>query len=213
MSVTRPNLHRFLPIPGLLCCWCWMGLSPPHRKQVEDSAISPDGNRIVPCSDDKPTQVWDISYGSEYSTAPLLGHSDSVFSVTFSPNGNRVVSGSEDETIQIWDMMMGKAVGAPLKGHTDSVTSVAIWPDGRRIVSGSYDIIIYYPNVTKTFPIYYDILRYVLLTSDGTGIRVSVITRLEDLKSGTSTIKYQRHVHYHLGALSAVFANLLDESK
>jgi len=69
----------------------------------------------------------------------LLGHGNSVISVTFSPDGRYILSGSSDNTLRIWDAVSGQTIGPPFHGHTSSVLSVAFSPDGKRMVSGSRD--------------------------------------------------------------------------
>ncbi|KAG2069071.1 hypothetical protein BDR04DRAFT_1157151, partial [Suillus decipiens] len=71
--------------------------------------------------------------------AELMGHTDSVLSVSFSPDGTRIVTGSQDQTVRLWDAATGQPVGEPLRGHTEEVSSVSFSPDGTRIVSGSWD--------------------------------------------------------------------------
>jgi hypothetical protein len=70
---------------------------------------------------------------------PFLGHTDSVWSVSFSPDGTRIVSGSSDCTVRVWDAATGLPLGEPFQGHTSSVSSVSFSPDGTCILSGSYD--------------------------------------------------------------------------
>jgi WD40 repeat protein len=104
-----------------------------HAASVSSVAVSPDGNRIVSCSDsDRTIRVWDV--------AMLQGHAAAVSSVAVSPDGNRIVSCSDsDRTIRVWDTDTDMAVAAPFQGHTSTFRSVAISADGNRIVSGSDD--------------------------------------------------------------------------
>ena len=44
--------------------------------------------------------------------APLMGHTDIVYSVAFSPDGTRIVSGSGDNTLRIWNADTGQPIGA-----------------------------------------------------------------------------------------------------
>ena len=70
--------------------------------------------------------------------ASLLGHTDTVTSVSFSPDGKYVVSGSGDNSVKIWSTESGEVVRT-LNGHTNNVTSVSFSPDGKYVVSGSED--------------------------------------------------------------------------
>jgi WD40 repeat protein len=44
--------------------------------QVNACSWSPDGTKVVSCSNDKPVRVWDVSRGECINT--LTGHDDSV---------------------------------------------------------------------------------------------------------------------------------------
>ena len=67
-----------------------------------------------------------------------IGHSDSVFAVSYSPDGKYVASGSHDNTVKIWEVETARCLKT-LRGHTDGVQSIAYSPDGKYISSGASD--------------------------------------------------------------------------
>ena len=97
--------------------------------------FSPDGTRLAVASI---IGIWiyDAQTGEELDL--LIGHTDSVLSVSFSPDGKTIASGSWDNTIRLWDVDTGDLI-RNLIGHTDSVLSVSFSPDGKTIASGSED--------------------------------------------------------------------------
>ncbi|MEH2203216.1 MAG: WD40 repeat domain-containing protein, partial [Nostoc sp.] len=54
----------------------------------------------------------------------LVGHDNSVFSVSFSPDGKTLASGRADKTIKLWNLETGNEIRT-LKGHDNSVNSVS----------------------------------------------------------------------------------------
>ena len=66
-------------------------------------SYSPDGTRIVSGSRDETLRQWDAVTGEPVGE-PLVGHSETVTSVSYSPDGTRIVSGSWDKTLRIWDL-------------------------------------------------------------------------------------------------------------
>lgn len=68
----------------------------------------------------------------------LVGHSDSVRTVTVAPDGQWLASGSDDQTVKIWDLASGRMV-LNLTGHTATVSCLAISPNGQWIASSSRD--------------------------------------------------------------------------
>jgi WD40 repeat protein len=72
----------------------------------------------------------------------LIGHTESVESVSFSPDGMILASGSWDKTIKLWNTSDGTELYS-LSEHIESVNSVVFSPDGTILASGSFD------NTTK----------------------------------------------------------------
>ena len=107
-----------------------------HSNYVESVAYSPDGTKIISCSEDKTIKIWNANTGECLKI--LEGHSVDVKSVAYSPDGKRIISGSIDRTIKIWNANTGECLQT-LKGHTGIVRSVSYSPDGKRIISGSWD--------------------------------------------------------------------------
>jgi len=87
-----------------------------HENPVRSAAFSPDGQRIVTASEDKPARIWDAESGKAIGE-PLKGHDGAVNGAVFSPDGKRIVTASDDKTARIWDVASGKPIGEPLKGH------------------------------------------------------------------------------------------------
>jgi WD40 repeat protein len=77
-----------------------------QRKQLCQTAISPDGITAAIGDDDGNIRIWDIDTGEDLCV--FSGHSKSVLSVTFSPDGKVLASHSNDETIRLWSVATGK---------------------------------------------------------------------------------------------------------
>lgn len=107
-----------------------------HEGLVRGAAYSPDGTRIVTCSEDGTARVWDSATGAAFRT--LRGHEGGVWSVAWSPDGTRIVTSSADETARVWDAAGGAELRV-LRGHGAWVGAVAWSPEGSRILTGSTD--------------------------------------------------------------------------
>jgi WD40 repeat protein/serine/threonine protein kinase len=104
-----------------------------HKDPVEGVAFSPDGQRIVTCSDDKTAIVWEASSGKKL--IGLIGHTNGVRGVAFSPDGQWIVTGSVDGTARIWNATTGAELHR-FAQHKAQVLSVTFSADGQRILSG-----------------------------------------------------------------------------
>lgn len=87
------------------------------------------------------TNKWESLYLRrlcEQKVKSLVGHSDTVTSVSFSEKGEFLASASADQTIRVWDAALGleKLV---LRGHVGPVISVCISADGKFIASAGSD--------------------------------------------------------------------------
>ncbi|KAH7922654.1 WD40 repeat-like protein [Leucogyrophana mollusca] len=76
-----------------------------HEDRVITLGLSPDGERIVSCSDDFTMYIWDATTGTRISD-PLQCCTPNNFAfhhLAFSPDGKFVAS-SSDNHVKIWDM-------------------------------------------------------------------------------------------------------------
>jgi WD40 repeat protein len=92
--------------------------------------------RLVSCSDDGTTQVWEI--GSSELPVSLDHGKRAVHAVVFSPDGLRVASACHNGSVAVWDAQTGECLWSQ-HGHQGAVNAVAFSPDGRLIASASDD--------------------------------------------------------------------------
>ncbi|MFL5339905.1 MAG: protein kinase domain-containing protein [Gemmataceae bacterium] len=107
-----------------------------HTCELAGAAFSPDGARVVTCSEDDTPKVWDATTGNELFT--LRGHTDHVTSASFSPDGSRIVTTSLDQTMKLWDARTGKELrtSAP---EPSGVYSTSFRSDGLRLLTAGED--------------------------------------------------------------------------
>ena len=110
-------------------------------KQVAVSAVSfsPDGNHIIGAyqvsSNECNIKIWNTANGSEVRT--LVGHTNSIWSVTYSPNGRQILTASDDRSIRIWDAGNGQILKVI---NSEAQFRNAIYsPNGRHIAVSSID--------------------------------------------------------------------------
>ena len=83
------------------------------------ASFSPDGQRIVTCSQDQTAKVWDAVTGEELLT--LKGHKGWIFSAVFSPDGRHIATASVDRTAKIWEAASGEQVAKWQEAERGSV--------------------------------------------------------------------------------------------
>jgi WD40 repeat protein len=109
---------------------------------------SPEGGRLLTCSDDG-TQpcLWDVESGKRVAEPEVIfgpkfrsyAIGDRLlFAGPFSPDGGRLVGTWSDHTIRVIDSHTGNLIAVG-KGHSRPVRAVSFSADGTRIVSASED--------------------------------------------------------------------------
>jgi WD40 repeat protein len=101
-----------------------------HGRKVWHAEFSPDGSRILTCSDEI-VQLWDAETLHAFSEPMPMLHQTGVRTVQFSPDGNCIVTGADD-TAQLWDVKTGQAKGGSLR-HAGEVEHARFSLDGTRV--------------------------------------------------------------------------------
>jgi WD40 repeat protein/DNA-binding SARP family transcriptional activator len=106
----------------------------PEPRSIWRVSFSPDGRRMVVCSDGGANQVIDLERGE---VAYALPDAPGAFNVTFG-NGGQLATAGADRAIQIRDAATGE-VRRALRGHQQEVTSLDFSRAANRLASSSVD--------------------------------------------------------------------------
>jgi WD40 repeat protein/serine/threonine protein kinase len=99
-----------------------------HRDGVRFAAFSPDGKKVITCSEDFSAMLWEWSTGRQLT--PPLQHNDQVVYAAFTPDGRWVATACRDNTARVWDAETGEPITPQLQ-HPTEVTWVQ-WVGGSR---------------------------------------------------------------------------------
>lgn len=115
-----------------------------HTSGVYRISWSPDGNKIVSCSNDLTLRIWSVETGN--SIKILKGHTNDLRAVEFAPNGTWIASGGADSTLRIWDASSGNCIKTfPQQDH---IRSVSWHPDGDKLAFSGRNTTLKILNVT-----------------------------------------------------------------
>ena len=79
-----------------------------HKTWLRRLAISPDGERLATCGDDRLVRIFSTADGKPLQT--LKGHQHHVQSVAFHPGGKHLASGDLHGVVKHWEISTGRHV-------------------------------------------------------------------------------------------------------
>ncbi|XP_059956431.1 WD repeat-containing protein 38 [Mesoplodon densirostris] len=115
-----------------------------HRGEVNSSAFSPVGQKLLTASEDGCVYGWETQSGRllwrhRWGSSPHTGRlRPMALFVQFSPNGCLFASNSCGCTIRLWDVAEAKCLQV-LQGHQWSVETISFSPDSKQLASGGWD--------------------------------------------------------------------------
>ena len=107
-----------------------------HSHSINGVAVTPDGTRVVSCSNDETVRVWDMHTGE--AVFVLEGHKARVDEVAVTPDSSKVVSTSPGDGVRVWDLSTGMEV---LAIQSPGIRSMVITKDGSQIVTCSKEVL------------------------------------------------------------------------
>ena len=106
-----------------------------HKENIKWRRVlfSPDNNTIVGSAFDGTVVLFDVT--TRQQKIALLGHTESVNSISFSPDSSIIASGKGDQVL-LWDVNTAEPLGA-LNAEGSNVRSVIYSPDGTTLATGN----------------------------------------------------------------------------
>lgn len=104
-----------------------------HDKTVTSVDISPDGSKILTCSQDRNALVWEYANGEYKPTLVLLRINRAATVCRWSPDGSKFAVGSSDRIIAVCyyeeenDWWVSKHLKKPLKSTITTIELASKW--------------------------------------------------------------------------------------
>src|SRR5207248_142942 len=109
---------------------------------ITSVAFTPDGRRVVTCSDEGTARVWDAGTGAQLGEP--LAHAAGIKSGLLSSDGTTLVTADGRGEVRVWDLATRKLRFEPPKQPADPTKqsirgwTVALHPKGSRLATAEY---------------------------------------------------------------------------
>lgn len=104
---------------------------PAHESNVTDICVTPDGNGLISCGEDKTIKLWDRRTGQQQKT---LITKDVLNTMVLLPNAHNIIVGGESGQISIWDIRNSSCLSTDTIVKSP-VRSISLAPNGSCIVA------------------------------------------------------------------------------
>ena len=111
-----------------------------HADWVRSVEFSPDGKKLVSCSDDKTVRLWNLESKSSLKLADLP---DWGTKAAFTPDGRRIVCGSKDGILRVYDVRTSEEIREFQIKHPGYLNSFDITSSGDQVICGSADPVVH----------------------------------------------------------------------
>lgn len=104
-----------------------------HGAEVNDAAVSPNGQLIASAGADMTVKLWTATNGAAQPNPVLAGFTGPVTQVEFSPDSSRLIASGAAKEVRVFHSAT-RTLEQTLTAHTGVVTSLASAGDGQPIV-------------------------------------------------------------------------------
>lgn len=89
-----------------------------HRGWVRALAVSPDGQTLASCGNDRLVKLWSVADGK--LVREIAGHNCHVYNVAFHPDGKHLVSADLKGVVKVWDLTKSREREQPAERELDA---------------------------------------------------------------------------------------------
>lgn len=100
-------------------------------------AVTKNQRQLATATSDNRINLWCLV--THQLLAPLTGHADTVWKLSYSPDDALLASTSADGTVRLWEVSTGLPVMVLPRSHANWVWTIAWSPDGSRLATGGSD--------------------------------------------------------------------------
>eukprot|EP00931_Biecheleriopsis_adriatica_P076826 TRINITY_DN50499_c0_g1_i1.p1 TRINITY_DN50499_c0_g1~~TRINITY_DN50499_c0_g1_i1.p1 ORF type:complete len:409 (-),score=66.11 TRINITY_DN50499_c0_g1_i1:89-1264(-) len=100
-------------------------------------AVTRNQRQLATATSDNRISLWCLV--THQLLAPLIGHADTIWKLSYSPDDMLLTSTSADGTVRLWEVSTGLPVMILPRNHANWVWCLAWSPDGARLATGGSD--------------------------------------------------------------------------
>lgn len=137
ISVSMDGILKIWSLENFESLYTFKGDFELSKRLIKYVNIVPQGQYLIPESDNTDLNVWDLSCGELLMS--LKERKDQVTAIAITSDCSQAISTTANNTLEVWNIQSNELLHSFSRRHSKTINSIIITPCNRYVVSASDD--------------------------------------------------------------------------